>query len=174
LSNILIQKASNNDIDKIEILYNESIDWLNKQRIHQWKKDVYPTRKSALLAIHENNLYCCIVNGNISGTFIINDNQARQYKDLNWRYKSEKILVLHTLVIKPNETGRGLGKNIMKFIVDFARINGYEAIRLDVFPDNKAAVGLYLYFGFEYVGKVFFDIKESGYEWYDCYEKLIL
>lgn len=52
--------------------------------------------------------------------------------------------------------------------------NCYETVRLDVFPDNKAAVGLYLYFGFEYVGKLFFDIKESGYEWYDCYEKRIL
>lgn len=174
MGNILIQKAGKNDIDNIEALYNESIDWLNNQGIHQWKKGVYPTRNSALAAVHEDSLYCCSINGNISGTFIINENQVQQYKDLNWRYKSGKILVLHTLVIKPNETGRGLGKIIMEFIIDYAQTNDYKAIRLDVFPDNNAAVRLYLYFGFEFVGKVFFDIKEPSYEWYDCYEKLIL
>lgn len=174
MGNIMIQKACKNEIDSIEVLYNESINWLNSQGIHQWKKEVYPTRKSALDAIQEDTLYCCIVNGNLSGTFIINENQVEQYKTLNWQYKTGKILVLHTLVIKPKETGQGLGKTIMDFIIDYARRNGYKAIRLDVFIDNKAAVRLYRYFEFEFVGKVFFDKKEPGHEWYDCYEKLIL
>lgn len=103
MGNILIQKACKNEIDSIEVLYNESIDWLNSQGIHQWKKEVYPTRKSALDAIQEDTLYCCIVNGNLSGTFIINENQVEQYKTLNWQYKTGKILVLYTLVIKPKD-----------------------------------------------------------------------
>jgi RimJ/RimL family protein N-acetyltransferase len=62
---------------------------------------------------------------------------------------------------------------IMEYIIKFAEENGYNAIRLDVFPGNQAAVSLYLKFGFEFVGKVFFDIKDPGYEWYDCYERRI-
>lgn len=174
MGNILVQKAGKNDIDTIEALYNESIDWLNNQEIHQWIKGIYPTRKSALDAAHEDSLYCCYVDGNISGTFILNEKQAQQYKELNWKYKDGKVLVLHTLIVKPNETGRGLGKIIMEFIMQYARENNYEAVRLDVFPGNKAAVSLYLHFGFEFVGKVFFGRKDPGYEWYDCYEKLIL
>lgn len=61
----------------------------------------------------------------------------------------------------------------MEYVVEHAEKNNYTCIRLDVFPDNRAAVNLYRYFGFEYVGKVFFDMKEPSYEWYDCYEKQI-
>lgn len=171
---IQIKKAGINNIDDIEILYNESIDWLDSQGIHQWKKDVYPTRKSALDALKDNCIYYCTLNGNLTGTFIINENQPQQYSTLNWKYKDGKTMVLHTLVIKPNNTGKGIGKTIMEFVLDFARENAYETVRLDVFPDNKTAAALYSSFGFEFVGKIFFDIKEPGYEWYDCYEKKIL
>ncbi len=174
MNNILIQKAGKNDIDSIEALYNGSIDWLNSQGINQWKRGVYPTRRSAVEGFEEGSLYCCSIDGKLCGTFIINENQPPQYEKLDWRYEGGKVLVLHTLVIKPGETGKGLGKTIMEFILDHARENGYKAIRLDAFPDNKAAERLYLRFGFEFAGKVFFHIKEPGYEWYDCYERLIL
>ncbi len=174
MNDIIIRKACKNNIDDIVVLYNETIDWLNNQGIFQWSKGVYPTRKSALAAVRENSLYCFCDDYNIQGTFILNEKQAQEYKYLNWRYRSDKVLVLHTLLINPNKTGRGLGKTIMEFVLDFAHENGYKAIRLDVFPDNQAAVGLYLHFGFEFVGRVFFEMKKPGYEWYDCYEKLIL
>ncbi len=172
VNNLMIHKAHSNDIDSIEVLYNESIEWLDSQGIHQWKKGVYPVRETAINALRDGNLYCCKVNCNILGTFIINEDQAPQYKILNWRYGG-KVLVVHTLVIRPTATGQGLGKTLMKFIISYAQTNGYEAIRLDAFPDNKAAAGLYASFGFEYVGKVFFEYKEPGFELYDCYEKFI-
>ena len=174
MSKFIVKKACENDIDEIEALYNAAIDWLNNQGIFQWKKGIYPTRESALAAVNENSLFCCLVDGNTHGTFILNDKQAPEYTYLNWRYNREKILVLHTLVVKSNMTGRGYGKAIMEFVLNFAHDNKYDAIRLDVFPDNEAAVRLYLNFGFEYVGRVFFEMKEPGHEWYDCYEKLIL
>lgn len=44
MRDIQIQKTGMNDIDNIERLYGESIDWLNENGIHQWNKDVYPTK----------------------------------------------------------------------------------------------------------------------------------
>lgn len=160
-------------MDIIETMYNESIDWLNSQNIHQWKKDVYPTRNSANEALKEGSLYCCYVDERIAGTFIINEFQPTQYEALKWKYKNGKALIIHTLVVNPNEAGKGIGRAIVEYIFEYAKEQSYNCIRLDVFPDNNAAVKLYLSFGFEYVGKVFFEIKEPNYEWYDCYEKLI-
>jgi RimJ/RimL family protein N-acetyltransferase len=173
MDGVLIKKAGMHDIDGVEDIYDESIDWLDSQGIHQWKRGVYPTRQSALDALPEDSLYCCFLNGSLAGTFIINERQPQQYDALNWKYKNGKALVLHTLVIKPGNTGKGLGKTIMEFILDYARRNAYESIRLDAFPGNNASKALYGHFGFEFAGRVFFDIKEPGYEWYDCYEKLI-
>lgn len=174
VKNILIKKVDKNKLDCIENIYKESIIWLDNKGINQWKIDVYPTRKTAFDAIIDESLYGCFINDKIAGTFIINEKQPYQYKNLKWKYKEGRVLVLHTLVVRPYETGKGLGKNVMLFVINYAKEKGYSSIRLDVFPDNKAAVKLYLSFKFEYVGKVFFEIKEPGYEWYDCYEKFIL
>lgn len=171
--NMIMRKAKPNDLDAIVNLYHETIDYLNEQGIKQWNKHVYPTRQSALDAQRSGSLYCCLMGDNFVGTFIMNEEQATQYNDLKWKYSKSKILVLHTLITKPSESGRGVAKSMMKFIMTYAQDNEYESIRLDVFPDNKTAVALYHLFGFEFVGKVYFDFKEAGYEWYDCYEKLI-
>lgn len=173
MKDIFIQKAVNDNLDLIETIYNESIDWLESQDIHQWKRNVYPTRNSAQEALVEECLYCCFIDEKLAGTFIINEFQLLQYEALNWKYNNGKILVLHTLVIRPCEAGKGIGRTVMEYIIEYAKKNGYTSIRLDVFPNNQAAVNLYRFFGFEYAGKVFFDMKEPSYEWYDCYEKLI-
>jgi ribosomal protein S18 acetylase RimI-like enzyme len=170
---IIIQKAVLSNLDSIETIYNESIDWLNSQGIHQWKRGVYPTRDSAQEALKEDCLYCCFVDERLAGSFIINESQPSQYEALLWRYNNGKVLVLHTLVVRPYEAGKGTGRAIVEYIIDYAEKHHYTCIRLDVFPDNQSAVNLYNSFGFEFVGKVFFDIKEPSYEWYDCYEKLI-
>jgi ribosomal protein S18 acetylase RimI-like enzyme len=173
MNNIHMKKAEIGDLDIIETMYNDSIEWLDSQNIHQWNKEVYPTRNSANRALEEGSLYCCYFDERIVGTFIINEDQPTQYEALKWKYTSGKALVIHTLVVSPKEAGKGIGRAIVEYIFEYAMEQNYTCIRLDVFPDNKAAVKLYLAFGFEYVGKVFFETKEPGHEWYDCYEKLI-
>jgi len=170
---IEIRKADRNDLENIGALYNDAIDWLNRQGMYQWKKGIYPTGETAQRAFRGDCLYCCVVDGSVCGTFIINEEQAPEYEALNWRYDGGKILVLHTLAVTPEKTGQGLGKAVMEFVLHHARINGYQAVRLDVFSRNRVAAGLYLHFGFEYVGRVYFDGKEPGCEGYDCYEKLV-
>jgi len=167
--NLNIQKAVSEDVDEIEAIYHESIAWLNGQSIHQWQEGVYPTRKSAQMALDDDSLYCCRINQKIVATFIINEIQPPQYQTLNWKYQGP-AMVLHTLVVRPCDSGRGIGRLAVEYVIRQARKNKYHCVRLDAFPDNKAAVRLYLSLGFEYAGKVFFDIKEPSYEWYDCYE----
>lgn len=173
MESMTIQKATGNDLDFVENIYNESIDWLTNQNIHQWQRGVYPTRSAALEAFRDDCLYCCFIDERMVATFIINEMQPPQYQTLNWKYNQGRAMVLHTLVVRPCEAGQGIGKAIVKYVIKQARQHGYACIRLDVFPENQVAVRLYQAFGFEYVGKVFFDIKESSYEWYDCYEKKI-
>jgi ribosomal protein S18 acetylase RimI-like enzyme len=173
MKNITIQKAAPNNLDLIETIYNESIDWLNSQNIHQWQRGVYPTRSSAEEALQDNCLYCCFIDESLVATFIINEFQPPQYQTLKWKYNYDRAMVLHTLVVRPSEAGQGIGRAIVEYVIEQAQNNHYRCIRLDAFPDNRAAIHLYLTFGFEYVGKVFFDIKEPTYEWYDCYEKLL-
>lgn len=170
---IVIRKTKDHELDLIEEIYNESIDWLRAQGLYQWKRGVYPTRSSAQKALEERSLYSCLVDGRPAGTMILNEDQPPQYQTLQWKYAPSKILVLHTLVVRPSETGKGVARALVEYVLDHAVTNGYGSIRLDAYPPNKAAVGLYRSFGFEYVGDVFFEYKEPSYECYSCYEKLL-
>ena len=173
MESLTIRKATASDLDFVENIYNESIDWLINQNIHQWQRGVYPTRDTALEAFRDDCLYCCFIHDRMVATFIINESQPSQYQTLNWKYNQGQPLVLHTLVVRPGEAGQGIGRAIVEYVIVQAKQNGHSCIRLDAFPDNQAAIRLYQAFGFEYVGKVFFDIKVPSYEWYDCYEKKI-
>lgn len=172
MAELKLEKAKSSDIDQIEKLYNESIDWLISNDIHQWKRGVYPTRESALEAFKKGCIFCCRNNGEISGTVILNDIQPPQYKGLDWKTEG-RALVIHTLIVKPSFCGHGAATFIMNSADNYAFKNGYDCIRLDAFPGNHAAIFLYSRLGFKRVGKVFFDIKDPGFEWYDCFEKRV-
>ncbi len=44
--------------------------------------------------------------------------------------------------------GRGVGTGLMQHLVDWARVNGIDALYLEVFPHNEAALALYRRFSF--------------------------
>ncbi len=167
-----LEFANEAGLDIIETIYNEAIDSLRVRKIHQWRRGVYPTRQTAVDAFNKNCLYLCRMGDEVVGTVILNGLQSSEYDTIKWKWGG-KFLVIHTLVIRPAFCGKGAGRFIMRYAENFALSNGYESMRLDVFPGNAVAVGLYQSFGFTYSGKIYFEQKEPTFEWYDCYEKLL-
>lgn len=165
-----IRLASSDEVAEIAAIYDETIDWLESQGIRQWRHGVYPTIDTARAGLADNCLYAVSDGEALVGTLILNEHQDEQYRSLPWQDQNGKVLVLHTLVVRPSATGRGLARQIMAFVLDAAREVGYSSIRLDAFPGNPTATRLYQSLGFQWVGKVYFASKEPGFEWYDCYE----
>lgn len=170
---IKILRATPDDVAKVAAIYTEAIDWLDSQGIHQWRHTVYPTIETAQTAFAENSLFVVFDDDFLVATLILNERQDEQYKALSWQDQTGRPLVLHTLIVRPSATGRGFARQIMAFVQEYALAGSFTSIRLDAFPDNSAATRLYLSSGFQFVGKVYFASKEPGYEWYDCYEKLL-
>lgn len=165
-----IRPATPADRDAVVTIYREAIRFLNAQGNRQWSETIYPTPRTADDALAAGTLHVVQLDGVICGTVILNEYQHPGYAELSWRYSDGPQLVMHTLAVHPAYGGRGIAQQIVGYALDFARAQGYPAMRLDVFPPNTTAVRLYQKFGFEYVGKVYFDYKEEGYRWYDCYE----
>ncbi len=166
----LIRPATAADRDAVVAIYREAIRFLNDQGNRQWSETIYPTPKTADDALEAGTLHVVERDATVCGTVILNEIQHPSYAGLTWRYNDGPQLVMHTLAVHPAVGSRGIATDIVRYSLDYARSHGYDAVRLDVFPPNKAAVALYQKFGFEYVGKVYFDFKEEGYRWYDCYE----
>ena len=64
------------------------------------------------------------------------------------------MCVLHTLVISPEASGRGLGKAFVRFYEDYALAHGCRELRMDTNERNAAARAMYRKLGYRETGIV--------------------
>lgn len=143
---MIIRKAIRKDIDFIENIY---------EKIHQaeengfisvgWKRDIYPVRKTAEDALKRHDLFVMEENGVILASGIINQEQVDVYKKAKWKFEAtdSEVMVLHTLVVDPDMSGKGYGKNFVKFYEEYARSKNCKYLRIDTNEKNKSARSLY-------------------------------
>ena len=99
---------------------------------------------------------------------VSNEHQDPEYKEVKWNYDSEKIAVIHRLMVHPKHEGKGIAQDLVRYIEKLAKEAQYGSIRLDVFANNLRAVRFYKKRGYEVAGKVIFRKGE-----FFCCEKLI-
>ncbi len=151
----MFRKAEEKDIADIEKIYDEIISKEESEGIMTgWKRGIYPTRATAESALKKDELYVCEKDGKVLGTGIFNHNQVDEYKFGNWKIPAEdsEILVLHTLVISPKASGKGLGKKFIDFYNRLAKERNCKSLRIDTNENNTAARKFYTKLGFSEVG----------------------
>lgn len=79
--------------------------------------------------------------------------------------RSTKKRLMHkaefTIGIIKSETGKGLGSKLLEDCINWCQENGVERLDLKVAAENKAAIGLYMKYGFIKTGDYLKDIKLS-------------
>ena len=95
--------------------------------------------------------------GEICASIIADNVQTEEYEEydqIQWKYQAErdKVLVIHLLCVRPSKAGRGIGKEMVQFVVEKARCMNCKAVRLDTGAQNKPAAALYTKLGFELAG----------------------
>lgn len=153
--NILIRKATAQDIDHIVESYEELFLHERKYGAYTiWQPGIYPTRETAEKALAEDALYAAEQNGEICASIIANQTQPEEYGSISWKYcaSHEQTLVIHLLCVRPSKAGRGLGKDMVRFAVERARQMNCTTVRLDTGLQNKPAIALYTKLGFELAG----------------------
>lgn len=151
------RKATVNDIDAIEVIYND---------IHAaeaagefttgWIKGIYPTRQSALDALERDDLFVLEDDGEIRGAAVINQIQVDVYEGAPWKHEAadDEVCVIHALTIAPQYKGKGYGKAFVHFYEKYAQENGMPELRIDTSETNFAARTLYTSLGFEEISVV--------------------
>jgi ribosomal protein S18 acetylase RimI-like enzyme len=164
---LCIEKAKITDLLEIFGIYKSAKDELNRIKIFQWT-DIYPTISVVEADINKGVLYTLKAENEIIGAININEEQDEAYQTINWQFNAEKVLVIHRLVVKPEQQGKGFAKKLMDFAEDFAVKNQYSVIRLDVYTQNKKAVKFYEKRNYFTRGNVFFWKKKDPFH---CMEK---
>lgn len=151
------RKACSYDIPAIAQIYSDI--HTQEERglaVIGWARDVYPTEKTAEAALARNDLFVMETCGRIVGTAIINQNQVDVYEGAPWHFPAspDEVMVLHTLVISPGESGKGYGSAFVRFYENYARTHHCPYLRMDTNARNAAARALYHKLGYEEIGIV--------------------
>jgi ribosomal protein S18 acetylase RimI-like enzyme len=163
----MIRKGTVADSEGIMGILKRAVEDLESKNIWQWD-EIYPDKKIIMADLQSENLYIEEEDGKIKGLIVLNEEQDEEYNELTWQYTPDKILLVHRVCVDPLFGGQGVGKNLMKHAEEYARDNGYGAVRLDAFIQNPVSCGLYEKIGYHKVG----IIKLRKGEFY-CFEKSI-
>lgn len=150
---MIIRRATPSDLDAIESIYNKifSKEEESGKITTGWERGIYPRRETAEAALKREDMFVMEDDGYIVGSGIINKEQVDVYEKAKWKFaaKDSEVMVLHTLAIDPDKSGRGYGKKFVDFYEDYARENGCKYLRMDTNEINKAARSLYKSLAFD-------------------------
>ena len=152
-----IRKAKKSDLDAVTRIYDaqHTAEEAGRSSVG-WIRGVYPTRATANEALLRGDLFVLCEDGIVRGAAIINQVQVDVYNGAPWEFEESdnQVCVLHTLVIDPQASGRGLGTHFVAFYENWAKKHGCPELRMDTNARNMSARRLYKRLGYREIGIV--------------------
>lgn len=137
---------------------NDKSEWIRlnrefmKQEVQDWKfwNDVDKTSNELFSKTYEKALE----NPEIIKLLIIEDDEGNAIGFANLMvlfsiWSHGKALELDDIYIIPEKRGKGIGKNVIKYIEDYASVNGYMRFQFKAEEHNARANKLYKALGYE-------------------------
>ncbi len=171
-----IRKGTAADLDAAEGIYHAILDHQAATvNYTNWIKGKYPTRRDAEDAVKAGTFYVMEEDGRVVGCVNLNQIQPPEYDKIHWSIPAapEEVLVIHTLCIPPEESGRGYARAFVAFSEELARSMGCKVIRLDTYEGNKPALAMYPKLGYTPVGKTRFHFQNVIWEYLECFDKAL-
>ena len=151
------RKAAEVDIPAITAIYDHTHDLEERgETTIGWIRGVYPTEETAREALNADDLFVMEEDGAVVAAARINQAQVDCYARANWSFDAapEQVMVLHTLVIDPDEKGKGYGREFVAFYEEYASRSGCTCLRMDTNARNEGARRLYRHLGYREAGIV--------------------
>lgn len=161
----MIKLVTMDSINNVLNIYKSAIAHMEAQNIFQWD-DIYPDKDVITDDIESNSMFGYFMDGDLCAVQVLNNLQSTDYSKIDWNYKDSNPLVLHRLCVAPKHQNKGIAKELMLFMEEFALNNNYKTIRFDAFVQNPVSVNLYTRLGYIKSGTVKFR-KGDFY----CFEK---
>lgn len=147
----MFRKAKTEDIGRISEIYSEihTEEEAGRTTIG-WVRSIYPTRATAELAVAMDDMFVEEIDGKIVACARINQEQVAEYANAKWNFDvpEEDVMILHTLVVSPKESGRGYGPKFVDFYEKYALEHGCRYLRMDTNVKNVRARSLYKKLGY--------------------------
>ena len=170
---MIIRTALKSEYEGVRQFYYSLIDAMQSSKYGPgWEKGVYPADDYIENSIEQNELFVGTLSGEIAAVMIVNNSFNDGYARVKWPTEAEndEVIVIHALGVHPDFAGRGLAKELVRYVIGMAEKNCQKAVRLDVLKGNIPAERLYEGLGFEYVDTVCMFYEDTGWTDYKLYE----
>lgn len=137
-----------------------------------WKTGIYPSDDFIRISLARGELYTLMENTKLYACVILNSECNEGYKGCSWSIdcNANEILIPHALAVNPESQGKGIGKIVVRNILDIAKSERKKAIRLDVLGACKSAEHLYKSCGFHFVETKNMYYEDTGWTEYKMFE----
>lgn len=168
MSDCAFRIATMSDLPAVDGLFRAAIEHMRSQDIDQWDH-IYPAIADFADDIASGTLYVMEQDGRLLAVGVINCVEEPEWAAAaSWQYRPARVCALHRLCVHPHCQSRGIGQKMLTHLESLARAQGFAAIRLDAFLQNRHAIRFYARMGYRYAGDVRFRKGMFG-----CYEKAL-
>lgn len=136
---------------------------------------MYPSDEFIKSSLAAEQLYTLTENGVLCACVILNSEYNEGYDGCAWSIDCgrDEILVPHALAVNPEFQGKGIGKTVVKNILNIAKAENKKTVRLDVLSSCKSAERLYLRCGFRFVEAKEIYYEDTGLTEYKMFELIL-
>jgi ribosomal protein S18 acetylase RimI-like enzyme len=160
-----IRQANIHDFTQIMELYGEASDAMAGTPYDCcWRRDGHPVPDFVRGLITNNVMLVAEEDGNLIGAVGCDHDLGHDYEGCAWltNVPDELVSVIHLLVIRMDQRGKGLSRTLLNASLEQATAKGMRTARLDATANNAPAIALYQSEGFEIVGKGDLDVNPDG------------
>ncbi len=143
-NNIILKKATIDDIDEIINLYAERMNWFKENGIKQWSKYLTNHPKEQFIQVIVNGDFYILKKGNeiIAGFEVSTDSHF-------WNDNKTDAYYLYKVVSKVGY--KNIGSEIFKNAKNITKLNGKKYLRTECLTSNKKLNEIYERNDFKYV-----------------------
>jgi predicted N-acetyltransferase YhbS len=162
-TSLTIRKAEPADLDTLEELREEAVDWLASKGLDQWQpgQPRVPTRATTAAALARGSCYLAYSeDGELVGTITVDDQADPEF----WTEaeRAQPALYLHRMIVPRRAGGSDLGQRLVDWASERAADAHLDWVRLDAWKTNTALHRYYRQLGFEHVRTVDLGHRGSG------------
>lgn len=159
------------ETDLIEILYllRVCILDMNQQGLKHWNS-VYPGPHDIKADLAENKIFVAKEKGVCKGMITLDNEEPDEYKGVQWKQQTKKPLYIHRLAVHPRWQGHGIAQLLIDFAEDYAKKNGFDGLRIDIYSSSIHARHLCEKHMFVESGEFFSSFQKEPFI---CFEKAL-
>ncbi|TKC00132.1 GNAT family N-acetyltransferase [Pedobacter cryophilus] len=154
--NIKFRKATLNEIPQIWEILQKAIQRRKEDGSNQWQ-DGYPNPEVIKNDMEKEAGFVLTGNEKVIGYCAVFINDEPAYANIEGKWlTNDDFVVFHRVAIAEDYLGKGLAKEMMRFIEDFALGHNIYSVKADTNFDNLAMMKSFEKAGYTYCGDVYF------------------